>query len=315
MDREQLLELSHAPDLFRAPELYAAVILGFLIYYLKRKRKRYDDPTILFTASFALAPFLLFNQQILTGWSLQPFHYEEFAANYWVVVAAILAITLLPRNVPRRIFIYMVIAGLCVALMLSTLMVLVMERSNIRFDQLRPVPRRVSHEKINGVVFASDGFLTQTIPTASHQPVLWARYLYTFSIVDSAEQKRRFYQYLYYSGFNESLFANMLRNDVTAQWEVFGPKRVNPMLSGDHNPITHEEIEIATTEYRQFMESFDSELGTTPLLGYAVVSPSDNLSNLDRWYDRIGSQRLGDFVIYSLKSKVQGNVDSLSRPR
>jgi hypothetical protein len=312
MDREQLLELSHAPDLFRAPELYAALILCFLIYHLRLKWKRYEDPTILFTASFALAPFLLFNQQLLTGRSLQPFHYEEFAANYWVVVAAVLAIALLPRNVPRRIFAYMVIAGLSVALMLATLLVLVMERSNIRFDQLRPVARKLSQEKIDGVVFASDGFLTQTIPTASHHPVLWARYLYTFSNVDSSEQKRRFYQYLYYSGFNESLFAQMLQNDVTAQWEIFGPKRVNPMLSGGHSPITPEEIESATTEYRQFMESFESALGTTPLLRYAVVSPSDNLSNLDRWYERIASQKVGDFIIYSLKSKVQTNVESLS---
>ena len=303
MDLSQILEWRRSPDLFRAPELYGALILGFLIHYVRRNRNRIDDPRILFTASFALAPFLLFNQQIVTGRSLQPFHYEEFAANYWIVIAAVLALGFLPQNLPRRIIFYLGFIGLSIAMMLSVLTISVMERSNIRFDQLRPVVRKLG-KKPTGVVFASDGFLTQTISTISSQPVLWARYLYTFSNVDSVEQKNRYYQYLYYSGVNENAFATMLRDDSSARWEVFGAERVNPVLASGHSPIGEEEIQNAARQYAEFTRSFDSNRAAAPLLTYAVVSSKDNLSNLDRWYDRVEGERDGEFVSYRLKLKV-----------
>jgi len=312
MDREQILELTHAPDLLRAPELYGTVILCVLIYHFIKKRKRYHDPAILFTASFAVTPLLIFNQQVITGRSLQPFHYEEFVANYWVAVAAVLAVGLLPRGIPNRIYTYMAVAGLAVALMLSGLTIRAMETSNIRFDQLRPVARKLTQQNADGLVFTSDGFLTQTIPTNSKLPVLWARYLYTFSNVRSSEQKDRYYQYLYYSGFDESAFGQMLRDDVTAQWEVFGPERVNPILLTSHKPVTQDEIASETQKYGQFARSFDSKLAATPLLRYAVVSPQDDLTNLDRWYDRTDGQQWGEFVMYTLKLKTKPENQSVS---
>jgi len=308
MDSGQILELRHAPDLFRGPELYGALVLSVLIYHVVRKWKTYDDPRILFTASFALVPFLLFNQQVVTGRSLQPFHYEEFAANYWVVIAALLSLGLLRRNISRRIITYLALGGIGVALMLTVSTARLMQKSNIRFDQVRPVALKLEPTSPGGVVFASDGFLTNMIPSISNHSVLWARYLYTFSNVDSAEQKRRYYQYLYYSHFDENRFARLLQDDFPAQWEVFGPGRVNPVLTASHQPITKEEIGNATREYGEFTTSFDSKLATTPLLAYAVVSPNDDLSNIDRWYERDAGERAGEFVIYRLKPKVHTGV-------
>jgi hypothetical protein len=300
MDSGQVMELRHTPDLFRAPELYGALIALLLIYHVRRKWKTYDDPRILFTASFALVPFVLFNQQIVTGRSLQPFHYEEFAANYWVVIAALLSLGLFRPNISRRIITYLGLGGIGVAVMLAMSTTRLMEGANIRFDEVRPVALRLE-QKSSGVVFTSDGFLNHTVSSISSQPVLWARYLYTFSNVDSAEQKKRYYKYLYYSGIDENRFARLLQDNFTAQWEVFGPERVNPVLTASHRPITNEEIESAAREYGEFMRSFDSELATTPLLGYAVVSTNDDLSNIDRWYERDAGERVGEFVIYSLR--------------
>ena len=42
-------------------------------------------------------------------------------------------------------------------------------------------------------------------------------------------------------------------------------------------------------------------LASDPILSYAVVSPDDNLSNLDRWYERGPAERTGGFVIYHLR--------------
>jgi hypothetical protein len=307
MDSGQVLELRHALDLFRAPEIYGGIILCLLTYHVIRRFKTYADPRILFTATFALAPFLIFNQQIITGRSLQPFHYEEFAANYWVVIALFLALGILRPNISKRIIIYLALGGVGVAIILGVFATRIMLSTNIRFDQVRGAALQLKQEAGSGVVFASDRYLTHSIPTVSNKPVLWARYLYTFSNIDSAEQKERYYQYLYYCGFDENQFARVLRDDFTARWEVFGPERVNPILTINSSPITEDEIINAAREYALFLKSFDYRLAANPLLSYAIVSPSDKLSNLDRWYERSVGKNTGEFVIYTLKLRIPAN--------
>jgi hypothetical protein len=303
MDRGQILELRHTPDLFRAPELYGALILLVLVHQIRRRSIAFNDGRTLFLASFAIAPFVVFNQQILTGRSLQPFHYEEFAANYWVVVAAFLALGILRTKLPQRILIYLAAAGTGFTLMLAVQGTRLMAETNIRLDQVRPAALNLKSKDFDGVVFASDRFLTHSVPAVSNKPVLWSRYLYTFSTINLVDQRRRYYQYLYYSGVERNQFVRLLQHDFTSQWEVFGAERVNPVLTANHEPIAESEIEGAAQEYAAFLSSFDSNLATNPLLAYAVVHPNDNLSNLDRWYERESGERVGEFISYRLRVK------------
>ncbi len=300
VDSMQLLERSHAPDLFRAPELYGALLLCVLAYHVRRRLQAYDNPKILFAASFALAPFLVFNQQILTGRSLQPFHYEEFITNYWVVLAAFLALGILRRKISKRIIIYLALGAVGTAVMLGAQAARLTSASNVRFDEVRAVALKLRRENLVGLVFASDFQLTNSLPTTSRNPVLWARHMYTFSNVGFIEQKKRYYQHLYYSGFDESRMIRALNTDFFARWEVFGAERANPMLTMGHSPITEEEIREAAKEYAAFADSYDPGLAGNPLLSYAVVLPDANLSNLDRWYERSELERTGAFVIYRL---------------
>ena len=302
MDSGQILEATHAPDLFRAPELYGGLIVCLFLYQIIRKVRSYDEPEILFTLSFAIAPFLVFNQQILTGRSLQPFHYEEFIANYWVVIALFLALGILRREISKRIITYLAVGGTGIAIMLAVFGIRIMGSSNIRLDEVRGVAQELKRlDASGGVVFATDRFLTHSISSISNKPVLWARYLYTFSNVNSDEQRTRYFQYLYYCGVKENQLAQILREDFTARWEVFGSKRVNPVLAKNSSPITEEEIVRAAREYGLFVKSFDSSLAANPILSYAIVSPSDDLSNLDRWYERSAGEKSGEFIIYRLK--------------
>ena len=244
----------------------------------------------------------MFNQQILTGRSLQPFHYEEFIANYWVVIALFLALGILRREISKRIITYLAVGGTGIAIMLAVFGIRIMGSSNIRLDEVRGVVQELKRvDASDGVVFATDRFLTHSIPSISNKPVLWARYLYTFSNVNSDEQRTRYFQYLYYCGVKENQLAQILREDFTARWEVFGSKRVNPVLAKNSSPITEEEIVRAAREYGLFVKSFDSSLAANPILSYAIVSPSDDLSNLDRWYERSAGEKSGEFIIYRLK--------------
>jgi uncharacterized protein len=176
MDSGQILELTHAPDLFRAPESYGGLIVCLLAYQMIRKIKSYDQPNILFTLSFAIAPFLVFNQQIVTGKSLQPFHYEEFIANYWVVIALFLALGILRPKILNRITAYLAVAGIGIAIMLSAFNIRLMGSTNIRLDEVRSVSEELKRKDVSGgVVFATDRFLTNSLPAVSNKPVLSRR--------------------------------------------------------------------------------------------------------------------------------------------
>lgn len=300
IDKSPLLQLTHAPDLFRMPELYGGFLLLTIVWHAKKRIPAFNDPKVLFIASFATAPFVVFNQQIITGRSLQPFHYEEFVANYWIVIGFFLALGVVRQDIPRRILTYLVLGSLAIGAVLGFQATRNTRRMNLHLDEVRAVALKLKDENSHGVVFASDVLLTNSIPITARNPVLWARFSMYFSNLSANEQKRRFFQYLYYSGFDESQLARVLRTDFTARWEVFGAERANPVLAEKYNRVTDEELNNATREYAEFIHSFDSSLAKNPLLAYAVVSPNDNLSNLDRWYERSQGERVGEFVVYRL---------------
>jgi len=302
MDTSHLLEMTHVPDFFRAPELYGALVLSVLAYILRRRTLVWRDPKVLFAASFAIAPFLVFNQQVLTGRSLQSFHYEQFVTNYWVVMAGFLALGIAGGNLSRRIVSYLAVAGLIIGFMLGIRAARMTISMNTQLDEARGAALRL-REHQGGTVLASDLLLANAVVINSRHSVLWARHLFTFSNVDLVGQKRRFYQYLYYLGVDEARLARELQNDFTARWEIFGAQRANPVLALRNKPVSQEEINYAASEYATFVRSFDASLAANPLLSYAVVKPSDDLSHLDQWYERslVGSK--GDLLVYSLKLK------------
>ena len=95
MDSDQLLEHTRAPDLLRPPELIGFLCVALLALAARRRLVALRDPRAIFAASFALTPAAVFNQQIVTGLSLQPIHYEMFVANYFALVALVLTAALL----------------------------------------------------------------------------------------------------------------------------------------------------------------------------------------------------------------------------
>ena len=294
-----LLELTHRPDLFRVPELYAIAILAVTLSRARRGTN-WRDPRILFILSFTLAPFLVFNQQLLTGHSLQPFHYEQFIANYWILTASFLAFGLASPSLPSRIPLYLGAGSLGVGLILGVADSVDRLNTKIEADKGRKVALKLKGH--DGLAFISSS-LTDTLATTTSNPVLWAQYLYTFSNVDLTERKLRFHKYLYYLGVTEEhLRASLEQEGYSARSELFGLERVNPIISASR-PITPQEIEEATNGYKQFTFTFGRADAASPLLTYAIVSPATNLSNLDKWYERDAGQKVGDFIIYRLKLK------------
>ncbi len=303
MDRTHILELTHYPDFFRGPEVYALLILIILSYKIKKRIISLCDPKVLFAGSFALVPFIVFNQQILTGHSLQPFHYEHFIANYCVVLAAFLAIGLVSPNTSQRILTCFGLGCSLLGLMIGIRTAQITNGLSSRLDEGRAVALHLRASERSGVVFGSNFLLMDTLPTTVATPVLWAPHLSVFSNLDSEGQKKRFFQCLYYIGLNEEDFSKALHSSFVERIETFGAERADPALASTSRSITEEEIRNAARQYGAFVDSFDESLARDPILSYAIVSVGDNLSNLDRWYQREEPKRLGDLIVYRLTLK------------
>jgi len=291
-DQVQLvLELTRRPDLLRGPEIYAGLILLGLI------GKSWRQPGTLLTLSFALAPFIVFNQQVITGYSLQPFHYGEFIANYWVLIGLLLVFSV--RSMSKRVLAYVAIIGLVFGLAYGSMVAKARLATNVAVDKGRAAASRLDKQ---GIVFAPNADIINSMASTGSNPVLWARYLLTFSHIDFQDQKLRFYRHLYYSRVGgDELRATLKQYGNNARFEIFGVERANPGLTVAPQPISAEEIEAAVEEYKRFAASFGMNEASVPKLSYAVVSPLDDLSNLDRWYERDGGERAEDLIIYRLR--------------
>jgi hypothetical protein len=317
MDTAQALNQTHAPDLLRASEVLGGItILGFGLGVF-RNRIAWKSPESLLTAAFALTPFVVFNQQVLTGYSLQPFHYDAFIANYLALMSAIITLSLIWRERPKAVSPRLSSALLLlVGLLAFGAGYFEIYRSyqwqhdnNVKKDGMVPVAQRLAEiakrspdeNESGALVFASQGTLADLLPTFAPQAVLWAPAMLVFTGAEPEQIRERYFQQLYYSEVDESQFRSILESTGGFSREtVFGADRVQPLLGGKYDPITAGEVEEATKEYAQYIASFSREAAYRTPLSY-VITPNKYpgaFLNLDRWYQREKVDQVGDYTLY-----------------
>lgn len=325
-DEGLLLTSSHSPDVFRLPELIGALVLAILFLVVRRRLLPTRSPALIFTAAFALTPFVVFNQQVVTGRSLQPFHYEMFIANYVAVLAAVLCASLLRSVVgPRaqRMVNTLLPAAALIALASGALeTVLAAKRfrpSNELRDEAHPSAVRLAGLGRVGVsggldtsshVLVTNMTVSDTLPTVAPQPVLWAPHMFNFPGVTLEEDKRRLAAFMYYTGVDlrgvdENRFDELDGRTRYYVSSLIGRSRHNPALTVNWKPISPEEVRGALDYYGRFVESFDAGRATLPTLSYVLMSEDDgvDLTNLDRWYERDSGERMGRFTLYRVKPR------------
>jgi hypothetical protein len=324
MDAGQKLAISHAPDLFRVPELIGLLTIALIVVGQLRGRINWRTAESLFPASFALMPLVVFNQQVITGRSLQPFHYEQFIANYVALVGLVVASAIVWRGseAPQRPIRYRIVGWLVfVALWWAGMEVLaptkVLNRDNQFIDRAAAVCQRLgklskTDERIATInletdsyplVLASDNKVAIILPTFAPHAVLWAPH-FDFLNLRPGESRERFYEYLYYTGVDGGRLAKELRDPMsTFAAAAFGHERVIPDLSVQAKPITGEEIAAQVAEYQTYYSSFTREQAGEHIISYVVVpvSAGPDLSNLDRWYQRDKGEQVGDYMLYRVQ--------------
>lgn len=315
-----LLAHTHAPDFLRVPLLASVMLLVLLIVCHKYGFLRLRDRSTLFAVSFLALPFLLFNQQVITGLSLQSTHYEVFVANYGVLLALTLIAGIVFRNPgirARKYFSVSLVAATLVAVAWGTFEV---GRSTAKYapafiirDDATPAAKRLAElddeQKTNPqIVLATDPVVADYLPTVAPQAQFWAQHMYVFAGVTASQDRQRLLQFLYYTGVHfegigERQFADLEPRRKMYFTALMGRSRTDRSLTNIWKPIGPEEYENAQRTFTDFVASFDRERATHPTLSYVLTSTDQPLdfSRLDKWYQRDGGERLGKFVLYRVK--------------
>lgn len=303
IDNDQALLLTHAPDPFRFTEVLGALIILALAWGVQRRMITWKKPTTLLAASFAIVPFLVFNQQIVTGHSLQPFHYEQFIINYLILVGVVVTDQLLLKLLLERP-VFSVAMGLVVGITLAVKTSTVNFQENVRIDEGIPVFKKLeedtSHNPARGFAVFDRTILAASAPTScSSLPLLWSPYTYTYGSISTAEDNERLFQYFYYMGVDESKLEKML-NAPLFRAALFGLPRVNSTLTQEFEPVSPEEILSQVQAYSTYRREFSRERAGLWPLSYVILTHGRayDLSNLDRWYERDGGERIGSSVLY-----------------
>jgi len=307
-DHYMILVTTHAPDLFRFTELLGALILGAILWGCRKGRLDLRSPAVLFAAACAITPFIVLNQQVLTGRSLQPFHFDQFTLGYLALVAAVIVDALWWRQITKRAILWIALS-LVVGVSLAAKSTKVNSAQNHTTDAALPLfaamDADAKRNTPNGYVLFDRTLLAAVAPSyTSSFPILWSPYGFTYGSVTQQEDNERLFQYFYYLGVEEKKLEELLNGNLYRAG-LFGLHRVNPTLTQKFQPVTQDEIQARIRDYSQYKQQFSQEEAEKWPLSYVVLTAQRNydLSNLDRWYARDGGQKIGDSVLYRVTRK------------
>ena len=323
VDKAQVLTFTRAPDLFRIPEIIGGLTLLALLLAVRSGRFSLQEPRIIFAASLALTPFVIFNQQVITGRSIQPFHYEILIANYLVLVAVVLVVRFLQPSSPRRTVILIVSVALLWGLLEVNLSGPVRSTMDVKHDEMVPVLRRLAkladtdgtweglskNGQAPALVFSPEYAISRLLPTWAPQGLLIGTGSASFQSLPEATRKEWLYMHYYYCGRNMDYVRGVLTDQnedpfltYYAKSTTFGPERVLLFLGLNPQPITQEEIEREVKAYGAFVDSFSRQSVMTRPITYAVAPHEGfDFSHLDRWYERDAGEQVGAYTLYRLK--------------
>jgi hypothetical protein len=322
-DSVQLLAFTHAPDLARTPEIICLAVLCALMLAIKRGRIQIRDKATLFTISLALTPYAVFNQQVITGRSLQPIHYEVFIANYVSVLAVVLCVSIIRRGARDKTEALLPIGALFTAALLifgwglveAKVTTEVLNPHNQYRNRITPLLKRlaeIARENADAsaareqLVFTSDSIMADEVPAHAPQAVLWSRHQHIFVGATAEESRERFFHWMYYSGYDaEWLEGALTQGNFTVVYALFGWGRLSDRLVVNPQPLTQSEVTEQVQAYRSLIASFNRERAARLPLSFLIV-PADGTqipAEVERWYEHDQGERVGEHMLYRLRLK------------
>lgn len=284
--------------------------MAVIVHGVKSDRGLCSRKSIL-TLSFALSPILMFNQQVITGLSLQPVHYELFIGNYMVLTALVLTLWLIGRDSAssRRFNLsHVVIAFFAVgAIGWGVIESVQFTRRHLTGAKWREFAVQALHEVNaskptgNCTVFSPSWRVNELTPVVTPCRPLWSLHSSSAGGLNRIEQKILFFEHAYLSEVNEEMLIKGLEwGDFVYVVPLFGFDKLLPELGTGNNHITKEEIEAAASSYTDFIAQFDAHTASDRLIDFAIIESdeTEHMEGLDKLYQRDGGRSVGRFTVY-----------------
>ncbi|MCM3905249.1 MAG: hypothetical protein ND866_26435 [Pyrinomonadaceae bacterium] len=325
-DEAVVLELTRSPDLFRMAELFGFVALLGLVYVGWRKNHRVTTETLVFTAALALTPFVVFNQQVIHGRSLQPFHYELLVVNYIATAALFITLLLVCKTQGARgqkfsrgaIYVLTFMA-----LLSGGYQALLAGRRhsapNFLRDSAFPATRQLATMgrsspgrglDTSSLILCTDATIADALSNVAPQPVLWAPHMYQFPGTNTEEDRERLSFYLYFTGVSLDGVGPMEFEQLDRARRFYiaslvSRGRLNPNLHSTWTPTTVAEIKSAVQRYADFTSTIDRARIDRYPLTYILTSAKEKIdfTNLDRWYERDAGESFKEFTLYRVRMR------------
>ncbi len=317
MDNIQLLVNSHAPDLTRMPFYIGTLAVFGCLFAAITRIANVKSLEFIFAIVTALVPIAVLNQQVVTGHSLQPIHYQVFIGNYVAGLSLVLLASLIPKlrgdqmpAIPAAALAFIATVSVIWGFVECHYTVRVLDDANAARDRAYGVGSllteegRKSRDPFRDTILSLSSIHSDDSPTVAPQNVLWARHQHIFAGLSWPESKERYYKQLYYQDLGPEWLERQLNSgNFVASIALFGWGRHTNRLSTKAKPLTAWEIETEVDRFREFYEHFDRSKAANPELDFLVlpVSYEVGVENLERWYERelIGEE--GQFFIFRLK--------------
>jgi hypothetical protein len=323
LDEAQTMIFTHWPDLFRASELIGIAVFAVLLLAIRRGVIERTDPRAIFAACFALLPLLVFNQQVLTGRTMQSYHFEVFVVNYAALIALVIVTVILWEPKVHRSLTWIAVACCLWGATEVTMDILAHTRSSVVADQVVPVLRRLDQlstqdgtleglrtsGKTATIIFSPQREVMAWAPTWTSQGTVLNMGGLDFGTATHSERKEFFYLYLYYSDVDAEGLRNLLSGEAGdfftghyARIAIFGHERVLPILGSSFQPIEPHEIEREVRLYDDYVKGFSKEKVLAHPLSYLVTKTNAPTPRaVDRWYERNAAEQHGDYTLYLVK--------------
>jgi hypothetical protein len=272
------------------------------------------NQTTVFIISFALLPLLVFNQQIVTGYSLQPMHYNMYILNYLVLPAVLLlANELFKEKLEKtKLFVWSFTAAVfCVWGVIETNYTTKNRLAyNVRRDEAILVNRYLAEigktsftEAKSQITLNIDSIQGDNQPSVAPQGVLWATHLRSTGNLSEEENLKRYFLFLYFQNLDKDWLQMSLQSCPNEACRALIGWGVNPTLSISYNKIDQIKIDSFTAKYSDFIENISASEALNPTVSYLVVPDHLNpdLTNFERWYEKVNSERVGKFTLYQVK--------------
>jgi hypothetical protein len=328
----QALVLWQAPDIFSPSELAGGLVMLVLILGSLGGKIDCRDRQWIFAASFAVLPFVVLNQQLITGRVMQPIHYKGFVTNYSVLIAIVLTAALRWRirgdqywAISKRVVLWLALAALDWGMIETHQAAKRSFQANdqaaeemIAYARLNE-QSEIGNKNTREVVLFNDFSMADGAPAATPHAVLWAPHMVVYSGTSGAESKERLYRHLYYSGVGVKELEDYFHGRNVyygVAVGIFGFDRLVDGLNPNAKPVSAQEIRDELAQYQQYISTFNATRAAHPLVSYLVTSTADhsNLSNFDRWYVRDSCEVVGRFDLCRVSLRDRKLVQRVSSP-